>query len=134
MQLTKKKTAILTLVLIAAFIVGAFAGYYWASITIPVQVKEPLEIVEYPEAISLYAGENATFTVNITNHATANYLVTLDFTLDNATYQESYVTFSDISYIVVPGDNTLEAWISVSHDAPPANLTLTKDFARAAPS
>ena len=133
MQLTKKKTAILALALMSIFVVGVLAGYYWAQITIPVEVKEPLEVVSYPEIISLYAGENETFAINITNYAKVRYLVTMEFTLDNATYQEAYVTFSDTSYIVEPGYNTLEAWIAVVHDAPPANLTLTVDFTRAAP-
>jgi hypothetical protein len=128
-----KKTALLALALITMFVAGVIAGYVWYSFTIPVEVKEPLEVVGYPEIISLYAGENETFAINITNYAKANYLVTLAFTLDNATYQEAYVTFSDISYTVVSGDNTLEAWISVSHEAPLANLTLTVDFERAAP-
>lgn len=134
MNLTKKKMAILALALIVAFVVGVMAGYYWASVTIPVEVKEPLKVTAYPEIISLYAGENETFTINITNHASVNYLVTLNFTLNNTDYQEAYVTFSNISYIIVPGENTIEAWIAVSAEAPPANLTLKVDFYRAKPS
>lgn len=134
MNIPPRKKVLLALALISIFVVGVLAGYYWASITIPVEVKEPLEVVNYPTSISVYAGMNETFTVNVTNHASVNYLVTMDFTLDNATYQEAYVTFSNTSYIVVPDSNTLEAWIFVSHDAPPANLTLTVDFTRAKPT
>ena len=132
MKAKVKKAVIATLVtmLMASIVFGI---YYWESITVPVEVKEPLEIAGYPSLLSLYAGTNETFAVNITNHAKTNYLVTMEFALNNTEYQEAYVTFSDNSYIVKPGDSTLEAWIFVSHDAPPANLTLTVDLTRTSP-
>jgi len=129
-----KKKAHLALALIAVFVAGAIAGYVWHSLTIPFKVKEPLEVIEYPTLLELYAGENKTFTINITNHASdVNYLVTLAFSLNDTEYQTSYVTFSDTSYTAVPGLNTLEAWVKVAHDAPTAELELRVDFSRAAP-
>jgi len=131
----KKTALIITLALIAVFVAGITAGYIWHSLTIPFKVQEPLEVIEYPTFLELYAGQNKTFTINITNYASdVNYSVTLAFTLNETEYQTSYVTFSETSYTILLGPNTLEAWVKVAHDAPTAELELTIDFSRAAPS
>jgi len=123
----KKTALIITLALIAVFVAGITAGYIWHSLTIPFKVQEPLEVIEYPTFLELYAGQNKTFTINITNYASdVNYSVTLAFTLNETEYQTSYT--------ILPGPNTLEAWVKVAHDAPTAELELTIDFSRAAPS
>lgn len=133
MNLSRKTATILAIILSAVFVGGVLAGYFWASTTIPVQVKEPLELTSYPQLIELYAGENQTFQIEITDLATASYTVTLTFTLNDTNYQTSYVTFSDTAYTVAPGLNTIDAWIQVSADAPaPTALELTIDFSRAA--
>jgi len=54
----------------------------------------------------------------------------LDFSLDNVTYQESYVTFSDEIYNVISGQQDLTAWLKVESYAPPINTSLTIDFRR----
>jgi len=134
MKLTKK-TALLALGIIAVFITGVIAGYVWYSLTIPFRVIEPLELVEPPAFLELMAGQNKTFEFNVINHADVDYLVTLTFTLSDSGYQESYVTFSEIAYTVIPGENTLEAWVKVGGDAPaPVGLELTIEFSRAAPT
>jgi hypothetical protein len=51
--------------------------------------------------------------------------VTLEFSLDNATYQDYYVTFSNELYNVIPGQQILSAWLAVEPYAPPANSSLT---------
>ena len=37
--------------------IGASTYYIWQTLIIPLEVKEPLEIVSYPERLSLYPGE-----------------------------------------------------------------------------
>jgi hypothetical protein len=111
--------------------VGGTLGYYvWRTLTIPVEVKEPIEILQYPSSLSLFPGEAREFNVTVNNHASVNYSVTLDFSLDNTTYQDNYVMFSDEIYTAMPGKQNLTAWLMVKSYAPPANASLTIDFKR----
>jgi hypothetical protein len=64
------------------------AAYYIYILTIPLEVKEPLELVSYPNKLSLYPGQTVNFDVVIRNHASINYTVYLDFSLDNAAISE----------------------------------------------
>lgn len=93
-------------------------------------MKEPIEILYYPSDLSLYSGETKIFNVTVENRASLNYSVLLDFTLSNATYQTSYVTFSNTIYTVVSGTQNLTAWMTITPDAPPINTTLSIDFHR----
>lgn len=131
-----KKTALISLALIASFVTGAFASYIWYSVNIPVHIQEPLQVTLYPTQIQFYAGENHTFDISIHNYANVNYSVTLAFTLNDSAYQTQYVTFSNTLYTIRTGttDQIITAWMKVSADAPPANLTLTVDFSRASPT
>ena len=110
--------------------IGASTYYVWQTLNIQVEVKEPLEIVSYPSQLSLYPGETREFNVTVRNHASVNYTVFFDFSLDNETYQDNYVTFSNEIYIVKPGQQDLTAWLSVVSNAPPTNASLTVDFKR----
>jgi hypothetical protein len=106
-------------------------GYIlWKSLTIPLEVKEPIDILSYPSQLSLYPGETLDFNITVENHASINYSVTLDFHLSNATYQTSYVTVSNENYVVIPGQQNLAAWLNIESDAPPINASLTIDFKR----
>ena len=105
--------------------VGASAYYAWQTLTLQLEVKEPLEIISYPSELSLYPGERIDFNVTVRNHASVNYSVVLDFSLDNATYQKIYVTFSEETYTVIPGRQNLTAWLEVESYAPPINASLT---------
>jgi hypothetical protein len=121
---------VITALLISVICVGVLADYIWKNIIIPVEVKEPLEIVSYPSKLTLFPGERKEFNVTIMNCASRNYAVILDFALDNVTYQDSYVTFSNESYTVIPGQQNLTAWLKVQPNAPPTNASLTIDFWR----
>lgn len=112
--------------------VGVLANYIWTTIIIPLEVKEPLEILSYPSKLSLYPGDTEDFNVTLMNHHSQNYTVILDFSLDNATYQDSYVTFSNETYTVITGEQNLTAWLKVESHAPPINASLTIDFHRIA--
>ncbi|UCH31830.1 MAG: hypothetical protein JSV05_10195 [Candidatus Bathyarchaeota archaeon] len=93
-------------------------------------VEEPLSISDYPSAIHVHPGENQTLVVSILNSAPVNYVVALIFSLNETTYQESYVTFSNSTYILVPGLNNVTAWMFVQSGAHPAWLELIIDFYR----
>jgi len=94
------------------------------TFTIPFEVEEPIEILYYPSQVSLYPGDTLYFNVTIKNHASQNYTVFLDFSLDNTTYENSYVTFSNATYFVRSGVHNLAAWLMVSRDAPPTTTTM----------
>lgn len=116
--------------LVSGIGVAVLTDYVWKTITMPFEVKEPLEILSYPSELSLYPGEVEELNVTVMNYASRNYTVLLGFSLDNATYQESYVTFSDETYTVVPDEQNLTAWLEVEEYAPPVNASLTIDFMR----
>jgi len=110
--------------------IGASAYYAWQTLTLQLEVKEPLEIISYPLELSLYPGEKIDFNVTVRNRASVNYSVVLYFSLDNTTYQDNYVTFSDEIYTVIPGQQNLTAWLTVEAYAQPVNASLTIDFKR----
>ncbi len=122
---------IITLLLSGVF-VAALADYLWTSVVIDLDVEEPLELLHYPDELSLYPGEIKEFNVTVMNYASVNYAVALDFSLDNLTYQENYVTFSDETYLVVPDEQNLTAWLQVEAVAPPIETSITIDFHRIA--
>lgn len=111
---------------------GVLAYHLWNTLVIPLMVKEPIEIQSYPSELSLFPGETEEFNITVKNHASVIYSVILDFTLDNTTYQDNYVTFSNETYTVIPGQQNLAAWLIVESHAPPINASLTIDFRRLA--
>jgi hypothetical protein len=104
---------------------GSFAAYALQSITIPLEIKEPLEILEYPSGFSLYPGETVTFDITVQNHASVTYFAEFDFRLNDTEYQTKYVTFSNHNYSIPPGIQKLSAWLTIASTAPPANLMIT---------
>lgn len=111
-------------VVLVGLCIGAFALYMALTFTIPFEVKEPIEILYYPSQVSLYPGDTLYFNVTIKNHASQNYTVLLYFSLDNSTYENSYVTFSNETYFVRPGVQNLTAWLMVSRNAPSTTTTM----------
>lgn len=110
--------------------VGFIAGYFPLSEDIPLEVKEPIEILNCPMAFSLFPGETAEFDIEIQNLASINYSIELDFSLNNTAYQEDYVTFSDETYVIKQGKQTFTAWLKVSPKAPTGNFLVTIRVAR----
>jgi hypothetical protein len=104
---------------------GSFAAYALQSISIPLEVKDPLEILDYPSGFSLYPGETVTFDITVQNLASVTYFVEFEFRLNDTEYQAKYVTFSNHNYSIPPGTQKLSAWLTVAPTAPPANLMLT---------
>lgn len=110
----------------------ALANYIWTSVIIDLEVEEPLKILHYPKKLRLYPGETKEFNVTVKNSASRNYTIILDFSLENETYQDDYVTFSNETYIVVPNEQNLTAWLRVEDCAPPVETPLVIDFSRIA--
>ncbi|MGB9693927.1 MAG: hypothetical protein ACPLYF_03700 [Fervidobacterium sp.] len=119
-------------VILACICIGAFALYMTLTFIIPFEVKEPIEVMYHPSQLSLYPGETIYFNVTVRNNASQNYTVSLDFSLDNATYENSYVSFSNATYFVRSGVQNLTAWVIVSAEAPPTNAVLTVNLFREA--
>lgn len=106
------------------------AYYLWASRTMTVSIEEPLSIMDFPNSLDVHPGENQTIDIAIMNYATANYSVTLIFTLNDTLFQESFVTFSNYTYNITPSTNQVKAWIAVDKKAHAATLSLTVNFFR----
>ena len=123
-----------TLLLIAALIavpmVSAATYYLWTSRKVDFSVDEPLTITHHPTSFHVHPGENVTLNAEIENSAPISYSVILVFTLNDTAYQESHVTFSNITYSIAPGTNLIEAWMIIDMSAHPAVLQLTIDFYR----
>ncbi len=139
MKVIKLSRSIVPAWLIAVLVVsgiglGALTTYVWQSVTIPFEVKEPLEILDYTSELSLYPGATQELNATVRNNALINYSVQLSFHLSDAAYQRSYVSFSDDIYNMTPGEHTLTGWVSVAPCAPPINTQLTIEFRRICPS
>lgn len=121
---------LLLTVLIVCPIISAATYYLWTTRTMLISVDEPLSITDYPASLHVHPGENKTLDITVTNSANVNYSVTLTFALNDTVYQESYVTFSNRTYNVLPDVNQITAWLFVDKGAPPASLELTVNFYR----
>lgn len=124
-KLRSLRILIAIILLICIITLGVFAAYALQSITIPLEIKEPLEILDYPEGFSLYLGETVTFDITVQNHASVTYFAEFDFRLNDTEYQTKYVTFSNHNYSIPPGTQKLSAWLTIASTAPPANLMIT---------
>lgn len=121
---------LVSIILVSA--IGAVFAYVFYTLNMNVEIQEPLDVTYYDHDVSLYPGQTEPFNIEIYNAAPVNYTVTLEFHLSNETYQSIYATFSNETYIVVPGDQSLPAWIRIAADAPAANFTLAVDLSRGA--
>lgn len=120
------------IVLLASTVITAVLGGYTLgsaapsqSTDIPVRVEDPIVILQQTSPLSLFPGETKHFNVTVQNIADLNYTIALNFQLNDSAYQFAYVTFSSFTYSVVPGAQVLQCWLSISAEAPPANLMLT---------
>ena len=89
---------------------GAVLGLVVWTLNVEMEVKEPVNVLYYPCQLSLYPGETVDLDVDLWNEASVNYSVKLGFHLNDSVYQLGYVTFSNQTYIVVPGKQILMAW------------------------
>ena len=112
--------------IIVVMVFGVVSAYsVWQSLTIPFEVKEPVEVVSYPTQLSLYPGERREFEVSLRNLASVEYLIVLEFQLGDPIYQNSYVAFSNKTYLMGSGEKKLTAWLTVKDSAPPITTSLT---------
>jgi hypothetical protein len=116
---------LITILLTSTVTLGGFVAYAFQSVSIPLEVKEPLEIQEYPYGFSIYPGETVTFDFTVENLASVTYFAEFDFLLNDTDYQTEYVTFSNHNYNIPPGTQKLSAWLTITLTAPPANLIIT---------
>jgi len=118
--------------LLICLVLGSVVAYFFATVQFSVNVAEPLSVAASPNFLELYPNMTEGFNVTVSNSATVNYLVSIAFSLNDTAYQQSYVTFSNETYTVLPGLNNLTAYITVASDAPPAQLEVTATLSRVA--
>lgn len=119
--------ALLSICIVTA---GSLATYDLQSVNIPLEVKEPIEILDYPSDFSLFPGETTEFDIAIHNMASVIYSLAIDFALNNTDYQSKYVTFSNETYTAIPGTQIFTAWLRVSTDAPAGDFLLMAKVTR----
>jgi hypothetical protein len=110
--------------------IGVIAGYVLQSESIPLEIKEPIEILGCPSGFSLFPGETEEFSVTVQNAASINYSVALECCLNDTEYQAKYVIFSNETYTINSGKQILAAWLTVSSDATPGNFLVTISLTR----
>jgi len=120
---------LLLILLVTPFTLGA-TYYLWSVRNVSFSVDEPLTILDFPLPFQVHQGENKTLEIAIVNSANVNYSVVLMFSLNDTMYQQSYVTFSNRTYTIVPNTNLLQAWMVIEKKAPPTYLELTVNFYR----
>jgi len=125
-----KGIPIWVVVLVCIVAVVMVTACVFETVKFPVEVEEPLSVVSYPALLNFYPNTTEPFNITVENVASVNYLVSLAFSLNDTTYQQAYVTFSDETYTVVPGLNNLTAWIYVAADASAKALELTVELNR----
>ena len=118
------RVIIFATLLISIISISGLAVYAMQPVSIPTEVKEPLEILDYPTSFSLYPGETENFNFTVKNSASVNYFQEFEFLLNDTNYQK-YVTFSNYNYSIQPGIHTLNAWFTISPNAPAANFVIT---------
>lgn len=125
--------AFLAILLVTVIFVASLevvGGSSLQSESINLEVKEPLEVLPFDSGLSLFPGETLEFTVLVKNYASVSYNACLSFSLNETDYQEKHVTFSNNIYAVNPGENSLEAWLSVSSTAPASQLEVAISIVR----
>jgi hypothetical protein len=118
----------LMILLVSVGVTGVYAALQ--PVTVPLEVKEPLEILAYSSVLSLYPGETVLINVTVEDHASVGYNATLIFSLNDTGYQNKYVNFSSNVYVIEPGKNNLDASLYVSDTAPAVQLELTISITR----
>lgn len=124
---TKQKIRIFLFVtlLISIISISGFAAYAMQPVNIPLEVKEPLTILNYPTNFSLFAGETINFEFTVENLASVTIFQEFEFLLNDTNYQTQYITFSNHNYNIPPGTHKLQAWLTIAPNAPPANFLIT---------
>jgi hypothetical protein len=113
-----KKLFIGITTILLLLIIGVAAYNLWPSVTLPVSVTEPIEILDYsPTSLNLYPGESENISITVQNHAPLNYSVIFHFQLNDTAYQNLFITFSTTVYTVPNGIHILHAWLAVDPDA-----------------
>jgi hypothetical protein len=121
----------LVLLLAACIVAPTIAlAYLWTTRSATIAVEEPLLITSVPSVITTHPGENSTLTIIVENRADIDYSVWLSFAVNDTDYQQTYMQFSNLTYVAHPGSNNLTAWLVTDRKAPIAQLSLTIEFYR----
>jgi hypothetical protein len=115
---------VFSILLISIISISGLVVYAMQSFSVPVEVIEPLEIVDYPTGFSLYPGETVNFDFTVENLASVTYFQEFEFLVNDTTFQ-TYVTFSNYNYSIPPGIHKLDAWLTIAPNAPARNFVLT---------
>ena len=125
--------SVMLLLLLAVAVLGPIAialTYMWATRSTTFVVEEPLSITSFPSGVSTHPGENITLDIAIENNADINYSVILNFIVNDTEYQQTYMSFSNLTYTIGPGANNIAAWCEIAKKAPPVQLGLTIEVHR----
>jgi len=116
--MTKKKTALLALVLVAIFAVGFSAGWYLAPTQIYVTVEEAITIVPEFISITMHPSETEIAEFTITNVASNPITLTIDVLCLNETYAGFFELVYESSFTAEPGTNLFTVSITASPSTP----------------
>jgi len=128
MNLTKKKTALLALTLIAVFAIGVYAGVQLAPKYVYVTVEEAISVAPDFVEVSMYPGETETANFTITN--LASVAIPLSITANVTLFPEggnpADLTLEYPETLSVePGDTTLTIAITAASGTVPGDYEIT---------
>jgi len=118
MQLTKKKTAILAMILIAVFAIGVFAGVQFGPKTIYVTVEEAISIAPDSVAITMKPNETMLAEFNITNIASNPISLTINVGCLNTTEAGYFTLDYESPFSAEPGTHPYTVSIYANASTP----------------
>lgn len=128
MNLSKKKTALLALALVAVFVGSVWAAYYVGTLTGTVTIKNPVSWTPTAFTVSMYASESYTENITVTNAANVALNVTVSCTVSSP----GNLTATAPSPLTLPakGSTILPVLIYALPSAANTTYTVTVDIYR----
>jgi hypothetical protein len=133
MQLTKKKTALLAMILVAVFAIGVYAGVQLAPKYVYVTVEEAISIEPDFIEVTLYVGESGSANFTIHNLASVDIPLTVSANVTEwpelGNPEDLTLTYPE-TLTALPGDNTLTIEFALATGAWEGDYTITINVTR----
>ena len=121
-------------IILAVILGSALAYQVWINVNVQVEIKDPIQILSYPQQLSFYPRETKEFNITLNNQSKTTYYVTLNFSLkstdDTDPFGNVTESWSKQTFVVVAGQAKMKAVITASETSTAKNYTLTVSIIR----
>lgn len=133
--LAGRRKVLLAILVVAAVSVPVVQGlqpYLWNTSSSPLSAGEPLAVVQFPPNLNMFAGENMSIPIVVTNSASVSITAFMVPMIGNAQLEQTFITYGNANdtFVLAPGINTVYLTLTVSSVAPPISDTLQVYFYR----